>query len=166
MEESQRTQVILSAVTATGPRSEGESRAEWVARVASMAAGITAMCSDRSPLAKVVEQVERSKVFQATVLGVTKEQSSTRGIVRLRTSPSQFHPDGVEEARTERTDTPIGLAMARMIRSELVGHRVTVWVEVEQINGGAGKVRVIRHIEDLGMARDAEDSPKLSVVSE
>jgi hypothetical protein len=43
---------------------------------------------------------------------------------------------------------------------------VTVWVEVEQINGGAGKVRVIRHIEDLGMARDVEDSPKLSVVSE
>ena len=40
--------------------------------------------------------------------------------------------------------------MARRL-TMLVGHRVLLWVEVAVMNGGAGKVRVIRHVEDLGV---------------
>ena len=153
MEENLKVQIILAAINSSAPRDYEieESQAEWLGRVAEMTARITAMCGDKSPLSQIVEQVEQSKVFQGVVQQVVKEQSSTRGLVQLKTRPSKFHPDGIEEARTERTDSPIGLYMARHLKS-LVGHRVSVWVEVESINNGAAKVRVIRHVEDLGLA--------------
>lgn len=54
-----------------------------------------------------------------------------------------------------RTDTAVGMVMARRIR-RLVGHRFVVWVEVEQIRDGASKTRVICHVEELGIAAPPE----------
>jgi len=153
MDDVTRTQVVLAAVTAAGPT--GEDEAGWLASVHEQAARITAMCSPTSSLAKTIESVERSKVFTATVLSCTKEKSSTRGLVTLRTRPSKFHPDGVETARTERTDTGgLGLAMARRLRL-LTGHRVAVWIDLEKIEDGAREMRLVRHVEDLGIDETA-----------
>jgi hypothetical protein len=150
VEQSEINQIVLASVSAAGP--VGDDLAAWNESVSDMAARITAMCSPTSSIAKIVAGVANSKVFTATVMEIKKESSSTRGLVTLKTRPSKFHEDGIEQARTERTDSPDGLAMARRLRG-LVGHRVAIWVEVEEINDGANKVRVVRHVEDLGLAK-------------
>lgn len=147
MEQSEVNQIILASLAATGP--VGDDFAEWNAQVTDMAARITAMCSPNSSVAKAIAGVANSKVFTATVMAITKETSSTRGVVTLKTRPSKFHEDGIEQARTERTDSPEGLIMAKRLRS-LVGNRVAIWVEVEETGDGDRKVRVVRHVEDLG----------------
>jgi hypothetical protein len=130
--------VVLAAVIAAGS-DDPEKVAEHAARIA-------AMCTPGSPVARAVEGVRRSKVFTAVVARVEREDSSTRALVTLRTKPSRWHEDGVEQARTERTDSG-GLPLARRLLA-LTGHRVLLWVEVEDT--GTSKVRVIRHVEDLG----------------
>lgn len=163
MDAAIRTQIILASVASTGP--VGDDPTDWQVRVAETAARITAMCSESSPVSVAVEGVERSKVFTAVVEAVRKEQSSTRAVVTLKTRPSQFHPDGLEEARSERTDNPVGLAMARRLVS-LRGHRVALWVEVESTSSGSSKVRVVRHVEDLGPANaEAPEAPEAAKVA-
>lgn len=156
MEQSEVNQIVLAAISAAGPVTEGD-QSEWTVRVHDMAARIATMCSPSSSVSKVVNGVADSKVFTATVIGITKESSSTRGLVTLKTRPSKFHEDGVEQARTERTDSAVGKAMARRIRA-LVGHRVVLWVEVETVGDGASKVRVVRWVEDLGLAAQDDES--------
>jgi hypothetical protein len=157
MEQSEVNQIVLAAVSAAGPIDE-EHPGEWDAKVQDAAARIAVMCSPTSSVSKTVQSVANAKVFAAQVVKITKEASSTRGLVTLKTKPSKFHEDGIEQARTERTDTASGLTMARRIRS-LVGHRVLLWVEVESIADGASKVRVIRWVEDLGPVADSADEP-------
>jgi len=152
MEIQERNQIILAAVQAAGPVTED--LAEWQSTVAEMATRITAMCSDQSPVAQAIGRVADSKVFVGSVVSIEKEASSTRGIVTIRTRPSQYHPDGTEQARTDRTDNAEGMAMARSIKA-LVGHRVRFWVQVEEYGNGSSKVRVIRNVEDLGVDRSS-----------
>lgn len=146
MDENLRSQIIIAAITAVGPV---EDKASWQDRVIEKAAEITALINEKSLVAKTVDSVAVSKVFSAEVTGLTYEKSSTRGIVSLKTQPSKFHEDGIETARTERTDNPMGVAMGKRLKA-LIGHRVMIWVEVEEISGGAGKVRIVRHVQDLG----------------
>lgn len=153
MDDALRTSIILAAVNAAGPA--GDDPAEYDERLKEQVARIAAMCSASSPVAKVVEGVAASKVFAATVVGIVKEQSSTRGKVTLKTKPSKWHEDGIEEARTERTDNG-GLPMCRKLRA-LVGHRVQIWIEVEETD--RGKVRVVRHVEDLGADESLDSEP-------
>jgi hypothetical protein len=148
MDHNQRLQIITTAVAAVG--AVGDNQAAWQAGVDVMIARLTAMCSETSPAARLIEQVERSKTFTATIVGGKIESSSTRVVVKLKTRPSERNPDGMEEARTERTDTPAGKAMSQRLRA-LKGHRVAIWVEVEPIPGSDRKVRVVRHVEDLGV---------------
>ena len=164
-----RTQIVLGAVNAATARlvamtaqAAGDQDAldhlpDLEALTAQCAAEITAAVDPKSSLSRLIDAVHGSKVFTAVITEVVKEQSSTRGLVTLRARPSQFHPDGVEQARTERTDGPEGLLMARTLRG-LTGHRVALWIE-EQITGnGARKVRVIQHVKDLGWADDDRDT--------
>jgi hypothetical protein len=151
MDHNQRLQIITAAVAAVG--AVGEDQAAWQGRVDEMIARLTAMCAETSPAARLIEQVERSKTFTATIVGGKIETSSTRVVVKLKTRPSERNPEGVEEARTERTDTPAGRAMSQRLRA-LKGHRVAIWVEVEPIPGSDKKVRVVRHAEDLGLDRE------------
>lgn len=148
MDDNLRSQIIIAAVTAVGPV---EDKSSWQDQVIEKAAEITALTNEKSMVSKTIESVAVSKVFPATVTDVTYEKSSTRGIVSLKTQPSKFHPDGIEQARTERTDNPMGVAMGKRLK-DLIGHRVMIWVEVEEISGGAGKVRIVRHVQDLGLA--------------
>ena len=147
MSESNRSAVILAAVQAAGTN-DG---VEYTQRVIENAKQISVFLSEGSAVNKAIKQLEDSKKFTAEIVSVVKEKSSQRGFVELKTKPSQHHPDGKESARTERTDNPDGLAMAKRMR-DLVGHRVLLWVEVEEYtnSNGSGKVRIIRHAEDLG----------------
>jgi hypothetical protein len=150
------TQIVLAAVAAAGPDDGG---GDWDTKVAMNAARITAMTSPQSAVGQSIAQVAGAKVFTGVVESIRKEQSSTRGVIVLQTRESIHHPDGREEVRTERTDKAVGLAMARRVR-ELRGHRVMVWVEIEEIANGQRKVRVLRHIEDLGAADKSASSPE------
>ena len=148
MDHNQRLQIITTAVAAVG--AVGDNQAAWQAGVDVMIARLTAMCAENSPAARLIERVERSKTFTATIVGGKIETSSTRVVVKLKTRPSERNPEGVEEARTERTDTPAGREMSQRLRA-LKGHRVAIWVEIEQIPGSDRRVRVVRHVEDLGL---------------
>lgn len=148
MDVNQRTAVVTAAVAAVGPVAEN-----WEAAVTSKAVEIAVMLGENSDVSKAINSIENCKIFTGTVTAVTKEQSSTRGIITLFTGTEQTRdgiPAGHEQVRTERTDNPVGRALAIKAR-ELIGHKVTVWVEVEAYNNGAGKVRVLRHIADRGV---------------
>lgn len=150
MDTTTRTQVILAAVGAAGPK--GQDAAEWNARVRDNAVSIAVMLGENSSVSQALDKFLASgKPFLATILGGKREQSSTRIIVRFA------NRDGEEETiRTDRTDTPEGLAMANIVKG-LVGHRVLLWKEMEDMGGGAQgrKVRVLRHVEDLGLAPES-----------
>ena len=153
MEQASVNEIVIAAVGAAGP--VGDDKTAWLDQVADLAAEITVMCSDRSRVARRVQAVSNSKVFTATIVGGKLEASSTRGVVNLRTKPTTQHPDGIEQVRTERTDTPDGMQMWDQLKA-LKGHRVVLWVEVQEYNGGQGKVRVVQHVEDLGPATEPE----------
>ncbi len=153
MEQAEKNQIVIAALSAAGPI--GDDAESWNGRVLSLAAQFTAMCAPTSDVSKVIDSVNNSKVFTGTVLEIKKEESSTRGLITLKTKVSEHSPDGTEQVRTERTDSALGLLMARRVRG-LVNHRVVVWVEVQTKKGGSGNVRVLTHVEDLG--EDAEES--------
>lgn len=165
MSESERRQVILAAVAATGPDNGPDERGlTWPQCVAETAARITAMLDPHSEVSRAIGHLEMSKVFVATVANVQREASSTRALVTLRTRPSDRHPDGLETARSDRTDQPLGMVMAKRLVS-LKGHRVMLWVELEQMGGQADRrVRVIRHVEDLDPSLPAP-APKSSTTT-
>lgn len=146
MDEMLRTQIILAAVNMTAQ--DGD-ETDWAARCRENAFRITALTNPASELSQAIEAMSSAKVFSGVVTQLRKEASSTRAVVTLRTKPNDRHPDGLETVRTDRTDSIVGLRMARRVRG-LVGHRVLVWVELEQMARGDNKVRVLRHIEDMG----------------
>ena len=164
-----RTQIVLGAVNAAtaklaaltsqaaGDRDALDRMPDLEALIARSAAEITAAIDPKSAVSRLIDAVHGSKVFTAVITEVVREPSSTRGLVTLRTRPSQFHPDGVEQARTQRTDSPDGLLMARTLRG-LTGHRVALWIEEQTTGNGARKVRVIQHVKDLGRADDDRDA--------
>lgn len=147
--DSTKTQIILAAVGAAGVTVD---HPEFNDRLAEAAARITAMLSEASPVSRAIDQVAASRCFVAVIAGIRREESSTRAVVELHTRPTELHPDGIEAARSERTDHPSGLAMARRLQG-LRGHKVMLWIESESIGGGSRSVRVIRHVEDLGVEK-------------
>lgn len=128
----------------------------WQTAVIQNAVQIAVMAGEKSNVVAAIDQITKSKTFTGTVIEVKKEPSSTRGIITLHTGTDRVKegvPAGCEQVRTDRTDNPLGLALARKMKN-LIGHKVVVWVEVEEINGGSGKVRVLRHVESLGVDQD------------
>lgn len=142
--DTDRRAIVLAAVGAAGAGAD-----ETAVALASVR--IAAWLSPGSTVSRAVAQVGASVSFPATIVAVELERSSKRAVVTLRTRPSDRNPDGIETARTERWDHPLGKAMARRARS-LTGHRVVVWIERESTSDGQRKVRVIRHLKDLGAA--------------
>lgn len=135
--------------------------AAWDQAVKANARDIRVMTSPRSKITRQLnglgkaldENSNEGKVFTGTVVKVSREQSSTRGVVVIYTGTDQAVKDlpaGYEQVRTDRTDDPDGKALARQAQL-LTGHRVTVFIELEAIRNGQTKVRVLRHIEDLGL---------------
>lgn len=146
-----RAQIVLAAASvAAAAAATDDDELDHSTRVALAAAEITSWLDPRSEVSRAITQVANCKVFLASVVAIRKEKSSTRGVVTLHTGTDRSD-DGNEEVRTERTDSPIGRAMARRVQTEMIGRKVLVYVEVEPI-GGDRKVRVLRHIVDQGPA--------------
>lgn len=165
LDAATRLTIVAGAVAAAGADT-GDGA--WAGRVEDYAAQIFTMGGERSHVARMLTSLGSCKVFTGAVLGIQREQSSTRGIVTLKTGTSDTRdglPAGCEQVRTDRTDSEgRGLRLARQVRT-LIGHRVLVWVEVEEYNGGRGKVRVLRHVEDLGRSDEPEAQAALAALA-
>lgn len=140
--------VLAASIIAGNGASETDVNTE-VRRIASRLSEGSAALNVLSDLDRRDENTVKTKGFPATILHVDREKTSTRGVVFLKTKPSKFHPNGKEIARTERTDSEDGKAIAKLAQS-LVGHNVYITVGVEAT--GDVNVRVIRSIEDKGIA--------------
>lgn len=158
MDAPTRTSIILAAVTAAGPI--GSDPSAWHGEVAGLVGSITAMTAEGSELSKIIDGMTgpNSKVFRGHLVNVRRQDSSTRGIATLFTGTERIFegvPAGCEEVRTERTDNPIGLAMAQRLGS-LIGHEVVIWVEVQDFKSGQDtkKMRVVHHAQSLGLSRE------------
>lgn len=168
MDVTTRTNIVAAAVVAAGP--QGDDLGTWAAKVQSNAIEIALMAENDSEVAKVLNVIQgasdannkTAKAFTGTVISVKKEASSTRGVVTLHTGTDRVKEglaEGQEQVRTERTDNPAGLAMAKKMQG-LKGHKVLVFVEIEEYGNGAGKVRVLRHVRDLGVDPEFAEQPK------
>jgi hypothetical protein len=142
------TRATLIAAAAQFVAAKGDSR-PFNEQVREKSMELAALASGGSDLGHQIDRLLDAKVFYATILGVEREERSTRGLVTMKTRPSKFHPDGIEKVRTDRTDNASGLAMAKKVQS-LKGHRVRVWVAMEPA-GDDIDVRVLAWIEDLGV---------------
>src|SRR5437870_8938364 len=122
IDAKERNDIILGAVTMTGP--VGDSQSEWDAKLKANAKSLSLMLNDNSDVARSINMLAECKNFVGTILGVQKEESSTRGFVALKTTPSKFNEDGIDTARTERTDSSEeAKALASRLRRELIGQR-------------------------------------------
>jgi len=148
---SSTANAILAGILMTGPRDPEVDPREWEARVLENTLDAQSLMSDGSRLYKTVEGI---KVYSAVVDAIQKEKKSTRGLVTLKVKPSTYAKDGIEQVRTERTDRPDGLAMAKKIKG-LIGHKVLIFKEIEVMANG-NKSAVIRHVKDLGEANGTE----------
>ncbi|MEJ7648609.1 MAG: hypothetical protein WKF57_06080 [Nakamurella sp.] len=168
MDNTARTMIIAAAHAVAGPIAADADPAvavkEQRARVIEAITDLAILADDDESWAnKAINSVvgENVKRFSGVVVSVDKEKATTRGIVSLKTKVHpEYAPDGIEQVRTERTDDPVGLAMAKRLRS-LVGHKVLLRVEMEQfVNkaGSARKSRVVRHVQDLGIDEEAESA--------
>lgn len=151
MDDDTRIQIILAGVSMAGARYENESPAVYQARIGTEVARVAAWSAPESNLSKLVDAIQGAKKFVAVIDDVEKEEKSKRGFVHLTTRPSKQNEDGKEHVRTERIDTPEGVAMVRAVRA-LKGHRALLFVEMQETAEGR-KVRVLKHVEDLGEAR-------------
>lgn len=139
--------VILAAIAAAGPNT-GHG---WSRRVEENATEIQLMLDERSRVNTRLNTLKAcDKPFVATILGGAIEQSSTRAIVRLRTTMDH----DVEAIRTERTDSADGRAMLEKVKAAK-GKRVRIWKFVDEPSPGR-KVRVLWHMQILGDPREGE----------
>ncbi|WIB65641.1 hypothetical protein [Curtobacterium sp. MCBD17_040] len=132
----------------------------WDQSVKSNARDIKVMLSERSGIMTQLTQLDKivdpnndgGKVFPGTIVRVTREERSKRGIVVIYTGTDRATAGlgpGEEQVRTDRTDNEDGRALARRAQ-QLIGHKVLLYIELEQMQGG-NKVRVVRHFEDRGL---------------
>ncbi|MGW5442733.1 hypothetical protein [Streptomyces asiaticus] len=104
-----------------------------------------------------VQRLASATKFPATLLAVTIEDTSTRGILHLRNVSGEL-----EVIRTDRGDSDTGAAMIERAQT-LVGRRVLVYKDMEALaSNPMHKVRVAVHLMDLGPETDSigEDEAK------
>lgn len=166
MDTKTRTDLLIAAMNAVGPVSEPTTNSKgteiasaaetWEFNVEQKAMEIMTMSADGSRLSRSLDVVatahdkshQGSKAFSATLKDLSIESSSRRAILTLRGRGA----DEDEQVRTDRTDTARGALMARTAKA-LVGHRVMVYIEMEETPQGR-KVRILRHLTDLGPDQD------------
>jgi hypothetical protein len=148
-----RDAMVLAAIGMTGPLDpKGSAYPEWNARLRQNFIRVRMLMEDDSELVDDLETLDRCRTFEAVVVKVEREESTTRGLVTLKSAPSKFHKDGLETVRTDRTDNPSGKRMAYEMFN-LIDHRVRVWVETvsyETKQGEKRETRVLKFFKDLG----------------
>lgn len=136
--------IVAAAIAAAGPR--GSSDAAWRAKVNEAIPFVVAMMGEGSRQWRVADEMLSATVFVADYLGYEYEESSTRCVVKLGTTPSKRYPEGVEPIRTPRTDGPAGKSMRARLDALPEGSQLIVWKAMESSKDDM-KVRVLAHFE-------------------
>jgi hypothetical protein len=150
--------LVIAAAQAAGPCPPGE-EPHWQARVRALAVDLFVL---GDVVGRDLERLAAATKFPATLLGITIEDTSTRGILRLRNVSGDL-----EVIRTDRGDTDAGAAMIERARA-LVGRRILVYKDMEALaSNPLHKVRVAVHLMDLGPELDSigEDEAKNHVLA-
>ncbi len=104
-EPAVQQQIVIAAATVAGPNAtDGDVKAH-AERIAGYCMDGSIVMQAFAALDQREQNTSQVKSFPATVLGVDRETTSTRGVVFLKTRPSEYHPNGQEFSRTERTDS-------------------------------------------------------------
>ena len=159
MDAADRLGLVAAAAIAVGPAGD---QGTWAEAVRAKAVDLYLMSRDRGLVGRALEQLDGCRTYVATITGgkVEKHQLEgggelRRGLIRLRVDTSKYHNDGVEDIRTELLSTQEGPAVLEKAKG-LVGHRVLVYAQTEEKDDGR-KVKTLRHLEDLGEDRSAND---------
>lgn len=179
LDKSVKDQIVVAAITAAGPVAGNVDAWEAnVLGNARQIAAILA--DETSKFHKAVEEIEESQKFVGMVYLVKKEETSRRGLVYFQEAKgsaadfrptytydqvAQIHatqaaakaagqrpadlPEGLELIRTERTDVLDGLNFAKVVTG-LTGHRVLLYKVMEPTKDPQKKVRILKHVKDLG----------------
>ncbi|MFH8294936.1 hypothetical protein [Streptomyces sp. NPDC018059] len=150
--------LVVAAAQAAGPCPPGE-EPQWQARVRALAVDLFVL---GDVVARDLQRLASATTFPATLLAVTVEDTSTRGILRLRNVSGEL-----EVIRTDRGDSDAGAAMIARAQT-LVGRRVLVYKDMEPLaSNPKHKVRVAVHLMDLGAETDTigEDEAKKHVLA-
>ncbi|GHH85412.1 hypothetical protein GCM10017771_18170 [Streptomyces capitiformicae] len=148
----------LTVAQATGPCPPGE-EPQWQARVRVLAVDLFV---PGDVVARDLERLAAATKFPAALLGVTIEDTSTRGILRPRNVSGDL-----EVIRTDRGDADAGAAKIARARA-LVGRRVLVHKDMEGLaSNPMHKVRGAVRLMDLGPELEAigEDEAKNHVLA-
>ncbi|MFD6534915.1 hypothetical protein [Streptomyces goshikiensis] len=138
-------ELTLAAARAVGPCPPGE-EATWTEQVRARAVTLYTLADT---VGQDLARLDQAKQFTATLLAVTVEASSTRGLLLLRNTSGDL-----EHLRTDRGDTDAGRVMIERARA-LVGHRLRVYRLNEQMASNAkNQVRTVVHLADHGPDTD------------
>ena len=139
----QAKQAAMLAVLAAGDPSNTK---RWKRKVQEVLPVYAALArEDYGYWGKEAQGIIDAQVFVGTFKSMRLEESSKRLIVTMESPKAD---DGVEEIRTERTDTPPGWVMKERLEHLEPGTEIAAFKKVESI-GQNKKVRVLVHFEPL-----------------
>ncbi|MGP5015099.1 hypothetical protein ACTXJX_14950 [Glutamicibacter ardleyensis] len=151
----QEQQIILSAINASAMEPHDPQYPLTIEeKVIEKITLFNSLLNENSPAVKHLRSLNGQngseiKHISGVILGVFKEQSSSRGIVVFKTEPHErWNKRGIEVARTERmNDSRLALKMAHQLRNH-IGYKVVATIEVRK--AGDFKVRVIHNFTVVG----------------
>ncbi|MFF4409774.1 hypothetical protein [Streptomyces sp. NPDC001404] len=146
--------LVVAAAQAAGPCTPGQEQA-WQTRVRALAVDLYVL---GDVVGRDIQRLAQATRFPATLLGITVEESSTRGVLLLRNVSGELE----QPIRTDRGDSETGAAMIERAK-QLVGRRVLVYKEMEPLaSNPRHKARVVAHLMDLGPETESigEDEAK------
>lgn len=164
--EAQKMNLFAAAISIVGPRENGESYKDYQDAILDASLEILELSqgSAGSDLGHLL--VPGIRRYKARLISLERDPIkpgrdwSTRLLVTLGIKPTDYARDGIEQIRTERTDywdgsgKRVGLIAKDILaqaQKDGEDHDVLVWVAAD---GEDGKFRALRHIQDLGVARD------------
>ncbi|MFF2571190.1 hypothetical protein [Streptomyces sp. NPDC058084] len=151
-------ELTLAAARAVGPCPAGE-EATWTEQVRAKAITLYTLADT---VGQDLARLDTAKQFTATLLSVSVEATSTRGVLVVRNTSGEL-----EQLRTDRGDSDTGRSMIERART-LVGHRLRVYRLNEQMAGNATRqVRTVVHLTDHGPDNDPihENTAKENVLA-
>ncbi|MFC4225413.1 hypothetical protein [Lysinibacter cavernae] len=145
-----RQNVILTAIQMAGPEGTQSDIKGNVAKIANYLSPNSMLMSNFDQLEKQVNSVEKFKFISGTILYVDIETTSSRGVVILKTQPSQRNPNGQEFVRTDISNENPEVQDLVLLAHNAVGHKVVIKVALENMTNSDNKVRVMKDMEDRG----------------
>lgn len=143
------------AVSAGFAYAAGTSGKKWAAK---MDEGVRLAASAMNgKYARLAQSILDAAVFKGEYRGYRLEESSTRLIVEIYTgtvSERSKRKDGVDEIRTDRTDSFTGQLMKERLDALEVGTPILAFKVMEPMKDSSDKVRILGHFEVLGRVPD------------